>query len=183
MASADRVHWDERYAGVGATPLHEVGPPRRFAAHDSVFPTSGRALELACGGGRSAVWLASRGLEVWATDVSPVAIGLARDLARRGGVGHRCHFAVADLDDGIPPGPPVDVVVCNMFRDPRLDHSIVARLVPGGLLAVATLSEVGAGPGHYRARAGELLEAFAMLDVIDSGERDGEAWLLGRRTM
>jgi hypothetical protein len=125
--------------------------------------------------------LASRGLEVWATDVSPVAIGLARGLARRAGLDHRCHLAVADLNEGIPPGPPVDAVVCNMFRDPRLDHSIVDRLLPNGLLAVATLSEVDVGPGRYRARAGELLDAFDMLDVIESGERDGEAWLLGRR--
>jgi hypothetical protein len=114
-------------------------------------------------------------------DVSPVAIGLAQDLVRRAGLAHGCRFEVADLDEGIPPGPPVDLVLCHMFREPRLDHAIVERLLPGGLLAIAALSEVDVGPGRYRAPSGELLEAFGKLDVIESGEQNGEAWLLGRR--
>jgi SAM-dependent methyltransferase len=181
MAAQDRVRWDERYAALGAVPRHDIGAPPRFVAHAHLFPSSGRALELACGTGRVVAWLASRGLEVWAVDVSPVAIGLAQDLVGRAGLDQRCHLATADLDEGIPAGPSVDVVVCNMFRDPRLDDAIVQRLLPGGLLAIAALSEVGVGPGRYRARRGELLDAFDMLEVIESGEQNGEAWLLGRR--
>jgi hypothetical protein len=43
------------------------------------------------------------------------------------------------------------------------------------------LSEVGAGPGTYRAPPGELIAAFAGLDLIDEGEGDGIAWLMARR--
>ena len=71
-------------------------------------------------------------------------------------------------------------MLCHRFRDPRLDHAIVARLAPGGLVAMVVLSEVGAGPGPFRARPGELLEAFAGLDVVAHGEAGGEAWLLAR---
>lgn len=180
MSDDDRRRWDERHAA-RVDPAGEVALPRRFAPHEARFPTSGDALELACGRGGAAVWLAERGLRVVAVDVSPVAIEAARGLARRAGVAHRCRFEVADLDDGLPPGPPVDVVLCHRFRDRRLDATIVDRLRPGGVLAIAVLSEVGATPGPYRARPGELLDAFAGLDVIDAGERDGEAWLLGRR--
>jgi SAM-dependent methyltransferase len=151
-----------------------------FAPFAEVFPTAGRALDLACGRGLGAVWLARRGLDVWGVDISRVALDQARDLATRSGVGNRCRFSVVDLDDGLPPGPPADVILCQRFRDARLDAAIVGRLAPGGLLAITVLSEVGAAPGPFRAAAGELVTAFAGLAVITAGEGGGEAWLLAR---
>jgi SAM-dependent methyltransferase len=137
-------------------------------------------MELACGLGQGAVWLARRGLDYWGIDVSSVAVGLARELAERSGVADRCRFEVVDLDGGLPTGPPVDVMLCYRFRDARLDRAIMERLAPGGVLAIAVLSEVGVGPGPFRAKPGELLRAFEALDLIAEGERDGEAWLLAR---
>lgn len=181
MGEADRHRWDERYAAKGPPPLSSVAPPPVFAGHADLFPTSGRALELACGQGTGSVWLAARGLQVVGFDVSPVAIGQARELAQRAAVGHRCRFEVVDFDGGLPAGAPVDVIVCCKFRDPRLDRAIIDRLAPGGLLAIAALSEVGAGPGAFRAAAGELPAAFADLELIDADEGGGQAWLLARR--
>jgi len=183
MSDDDRLRWDERYRA--AAPDASVGPsdvalPARFAGCADELPRAGHALELACGAGVASVWMAQRGLDVLAVDVSFVAIEQARALAERAGVADRCRFAVADLDDGLPPGPPADVVLCHRFRDPRLDGALVARLAPGGLLAISVLSEVGAAPGRFRARPGELLAAFADLTVVDAGEGDGEAWLLAR---
>jgi len=177
----DRIHWDARYAAVGPTPEGAPSPPPVFAPHEAVFPTAGQAIELACGRGRTSVWLAARGLSVWGMDVSPVALDLARDLAARHGVAARCRFEVVDLDDGLPDGPPVDLVVCHLFRDRRLDGVVTGRLSPGGLLAIAVLSEVDVGPGPFRAAPGELREAFGGLDVVAEAERDGQAWLLARR--
>jgi SAM-dependent methyltransferase len=113
-------------------------------------------------------------------DISAVAIGQARDLAQRSGVGDRCRFDIVDLDDGLPAGPPVDVIVCHKFRDRRLDRAIIGRLAPGGLLAIAMLSEVGAAPGPFRAVPGELPATFAELDQVAAGEGQGCAWLLAR---
>ena len=180
MSREDRLHWDERYREYGPAP-DGPAPPTRFAPHERAFPTAGTALDLACGRGRAAVWLAARGLEVWGVDVSPVAVELARELADRNGVADRCTFDVVDLDGGLPEGPPVDVVLCSGFRDARLDRAIVERLAPGGLLAMAVLSEVDVGPGAYRARPGELRAAFVDLEVLVEGEGAGQAWLLGRR--
>jgi len=127
------------------------------------------------------VWLARRGLIVAGIDVSAVAVAHATALAADQGVAQRCRFAVADLDAGLPPGPQVEVLVCHLFRDRRLDRAMVERLLPGGLLAIAALSEVGAEPGSHRVTRGELTTGFAVLDVIASGEGEGIAWLLARR--
>ena len=109
---------------------------------------------------------------------SPVVVASANELASRHGVADRCSFAVVDLDDGLPPGEPVDLIVCNMFRDARLDQAVTARLRPGGTLAIAALSEVDAEPGRFRVPPGELTTAFAELDVLGAEEADGVAWLV-----
>ncbi len=136
--------------------------------------------------GRGAVWLASRGLTYWGVDVSPVAIDLARQLVEPSGVAHRCRFDVFDLDAGLPDGDSVDLVLCYLFRDFRLDRAMVDRLAPGGLLAVAVRSEVDAGPeefpdGSQRARPGELSDAFGHLEILDEREGDGTARILARK--
>jgi SAM-dependent methyltransferase len=176
----DQRRWDKRYAALEAAFPVVIEPPAALAPYAQVFPTAGQALDLACGRGLGAVWLARRGMDVWGLDVSPVAISQARDLARRSGVEDRCRFEVIDLDDGLPDGPPVDAVLCHKFRDRRLDQAVVERLAPGGLLAIVALSEVDAAPGPLRAAPGELAAAFAELDVIAIGEGQGHAWLLAR---
>lgn len=181
MSEEDRRRWDDTWSRI-AGPVPSPALPEPFAAFAERFPTTGRALDLACGTGQASVWLAVRGLDVLGVDVSPVAVAAARDLAARHGVASRCRFEVFDLDFGLPPGPPVEVIVCHQFREPRLDRAVLERLAPGGLLAVAVLSEVGRGPGPFRAAPGELTRAFSGLSrVIGSAEADGRAWLVGHR--
>lgn len=177
MTQGDRERWDGRYLGRGDD---RVGLPAVFAPYTDVFPCRGYALELACGQGGSAVALARRGLDVVGVDVSFVAIDQARKLAHRLEIGDRCRFEQHDLDDGLPPGPAVDLILCNKFRDRRLDRQIMERLAPAGLLALSVCSEVGAQPGPFRAAPGELTTAFADLELIASGEGDGQAWLVAR---
>jgi SAM-dependent methyltransferase len=138
-------------------------------------------LEIACGKGHAAIWLASRGIDVHAVDASPNAITLARELLSRSGCAARVRFEVFDLDAGRPDGAPVVLLLCHNFRDARLDQAMMDRLAPTGLLAIATLSEVDVGPGSFRARPGELRQAFGELEHLVEGERDGRAWLIGRK--
>ncbi|PRC42302.1 SAM-dependent methyltransferase [Mycobacterium sp. ITM-2017-0098] len=182
MSGADGARWDRRYAEQLPPTVEDVALPSVFRPFAHRFPTAGSALELACGSGAAAVWLARRGLRVLGCDASAVAIAQATDLAERCGQAARCRFEVVDLDEGLPAGEPVDVLLCNKFRDPRLERPIVERLKNGGLLAISVLSEVGASPGAFRAKPGELLDAFGALDVFAAREADGEAWLLARRT-
>ena len=80
FAEAD---WDARYAQKELVWTAE--PNRRFAAEvDGLAP--GRALDVACGEGRNAVWLAERGWRVTAVDLSSVGLAKARDLAAARGV-------------------------------------------------------------------------------------------------
>ena len=159
MTDEDRAHWDDRYARCAPVPVDAVAAPQPLAAYEHLVPTAGSALDVACGPGVAAVWLARRS----AVD----------DRSR-------CRFRVVDLDHGLPPGPPVDLILCLRFRDPRLDAALVERLRPGGLLAATALSEVGARPGRFRVGPGELPAAFSALDLIAAGEADGEAWLIAR---
>ncbi len=173
VSATDRLRWDDRYARRGPPGADAVGPGVLAVQTDEV-PTQGTALDLACGQGGTAVWLAARGLRVLGVDVSPVAIAQAEDLAEQTGMAGRCRFGVADLDDG-PPDGTFDVVVCQRFRDPRLDRVLVDRLAPGGLLAVSALRH-----GRFGASAEQLRDAFAALDIVDAGESDGIARLVGR---
>jgi SAM-dependent methyltransferase len=178
VSEQDRIRWDAAYSdheSVAAPAL-----PQAFVGLTDRFPVTGSALDVACGTGRGSVWLAQRGLAVWGLDVSAVAITEARQAAARHGVAERCRFDVADLDEGLPAGLPVDVVLCHRFRDPGLYSSLAARLRPGGLLAICVLSEVGAEPGRFRAVPGELEAAFAGLETLGAAEGDGQAWLVAR---
>lgn len=174
VSMRDRERWDAAYRD---REVCQPGLPAVFAAYEAVFPSVGTALDVACGQGAAAVWLARRGLDVLGVDASVVAIEQARALA----TGTTARFAVADLDDGLPPEPAVDVLLCHKFRDPRLYPVFVDRLKPAGLLAICVLIEVGGPPGPFRAAAGELVRAFAELEPIATGEGDGQAWLLAIR--
>jgi SAM-dependent methyltransferase len=81
----DDQRWNARYGERDWEPERE---PNRFLV-EVIGPITarGRALDLACGEGRNAVWLAARGWSVTAVDFSSVALGRARRLAARRGVG------------------------------------------------------------------------------------------------
>jgi 2-polyprenyl-3-methyl-5-hydroxy-6-metoxy-1,4-benzoquinol methylase len=181
VSERDRIRWDKSYASSASPSVDAAGPASVFMPYLDIFPTAGRALDVACGQGLGAVWLAHRGLDVWGVDVSEMALDQARDFARRNGVENRCRFDVIDLDHGLPTGPTVDVIYCNRFRDHRLDHSMIERLAPRGLLAITALSQVGGTPGPFRVAPGELRTAFADLELVAADEGGGQAWLLARR--
>lgn len=133
MTSAD---WDRRYD----TPeLIWSGEPNRFlrAEVDGVAP--GRALDLACGEGRNAVWLARLGWRVTAVDFSARATEKARRLAREHGVDVR--VLRADVTEYLPGRAGTDLAVVLYLHLPaRLRARVLARaaeaLAPGGVLLV-----------------------------------------------
>lgn len=181
MTGGDRERWDGRHAAVA-----EVGPmpPDELRGREQLLPAGGRALDVACGRGGVAVWLAIRGFVVDAVDVSGVGLTAAGALAAAQGVAPGVRWWLHDLDAGLPDGcaGPYDVLVCQRFRDPRLYPRLVGRLRVGGLLVVTVLSEVGAEPGPWRAAPGELRAAFGGLAVLADREGRGEAGMVAQRT-
>jgi SAM-dependent methyltransferase len=92
---SDPIRWDERYR-TGETPWETVQPSselRRVVAETPVAPC--RAVELGCGTGASAVWLAQQGFEVTAIDLSPLAVERARRRAEDAGV--KVRFLAGDV--------------------------------------------------------------------------------------
>ncbi|MCE0767497.1 methyltransferase domain-containing protein [Pseudonocardia kujensis] len=188
MSATDRERWDARHAAVGTgTPMPPDGLRGRLdllpggpgPADRNGLPAGGRALDVACGRGAVAVWLAGRGFAVDAVDVSGAGLASARALAAAEGA--RVRFLEADLDAGLPVTGPYDVVVCQRYRNPALYPALAGALAPGGLLVLTVLSEVGDEGGRFRAAPGELAVAFPQLATVDHREGDGEATFLARR--
>lgn len=103
------------------------------------FPR-GRALDLACGAGRDAVFLASCGFEVMAIDHLPDAIAMGREMERRYlERSFPIEWVCADLDDFTPEGE-FDVVTCFFHLNRALLRRIPEILAPGGHLIVETFS-------------------------------------------
>ncbi|ANY09532.1 class I SAM-dependent methyltransferase [Pseudonocardia sp. HH130630-07] len=179
MALADQERWDARHRSAGpGVPM----PPDAVRGHLDLVPGAGRALDVACGRGSVAVWLAARGLDVVAVDVSPAGLAAGATLAAGTVPDARIRWVRADLDHGFPAADDrYDVVVCQRFRAPELYPALAAALAPGGLLVLTLLSAVDDEPGPFRAEPGELVRAFAGLDVVEHREGGGEAHLLARR--
>ncbi len=174
MSDVDRRRWDARHAAAQDV---VALPPDALRGREDLVPTAGRALDVACGRGAVALWLARRGLAVDAVDVSSVGLGAGARRAADLPVRWWRH----DLDAGLPPGcaGPYDVVVVQRYRHPALYPVLAAALAPGGLLVVTVLSEVDEGPGPWRAAPGELRAAFPDLDVLVHAEAKGEVSLVG----
>jgi SAM-dependent methyltransferase len=108
-----REDWNERYAQKELVWTAE--PNRRFAAEvDGLEP--GRALDLACGEGRNAVWLAERGWRVTGVDFSDVALAKAAELAASRGV--EAEWVVADVLDYRPEPRAFDLVAVLYLQLP-----------------------------------------------------------------
>jgi SAM-dependent methyltransferase len=107
MAMSEQAHWEQRYRE-GNSPW-DTGLPSseliRVVATEAIRP--GRAIELGCGTGTNAVWLAEQGFDVTAVDISPLA--LERAEQRAADAGGRVRFLAADvLNPAIELGGPFD---------------------------------------------------------------------------
>lgn len=178
----DRHRWDVRHREAGPA---RVGPPAGLVESGAPVPSTGRALDAACGRGATTVWAALAGASVVALDVSPVAVAATRALATAHGVADRLDVRAHDLDRGLPPGlGRFDLVVCQWYRDPGLWPTLIDHTATGGIVAVSVLSVVGAAdPGPYHAPEAELLNAFGIngVEVIYYREADGAATVVAAR--
>jgi SAM-dependent methyltransferase len=148
-AHVRREHWDRKYAETEQ--LWAATPNRSFAGEAAGLPP-GRALDLACGEGRHAVWLAGRGWQVTAIDFSEVAIARGRARAAREHV--EVDFRCSDLLDFEPEPGAFDLVLVLFLQLPEDERRIVlsraaGALAPGGtfLLIGHDLENLEAGVG------------------------------------
>jgi tellurite methyltransferase len=136
----------------------------------------GRALELACGLGHNATWLARRGWDVDAVDISPEGLRIAESLASAHSA--TVHWIAADLDEFIPARGSYDLVCVFRFLDRvHLPRRISEALADGGRLVYETftVSHLTHPKGHIKNRdflleRGELPRLFSSLRPVAYAE-------------
>lgn len=178
MSRHDRILWDERYEDPNRNLWK--GPSDMLTAYAPAPRPGIRALELACGLGRNALWLAEQGYTVDAVDISITALRKAHTEMRARGL-HGVNFIVADLDHFPLPHYPYDLIYVFRFLDRALFPAIRDRLRPGGLVIYQTLNArwLEKRPEtrrHHTLQLGELPGFFPGWDVLhddDSGHLSG----------
>lgn len=186
-----QAKWDRIYS---CPPESEPEPSAVLADNAHLLPSGGDALDLACGLGGNALFLARLGFQVSAWDISPVAVeGLAARALR---LGLQVEAQARDVENEPFPGEAFDVVVVSRFLSRPLARSILASLKPGGLLFYQTYSRdkpSPQGPNNpdYLLAENELLTMFGGMRVLvyreegkvgdlSLGRRD-EAYFVGRK--
>jgi SAM-dependent methyltransferase len=133
-----RAHWDEHY---GAEPQIWSGRPNGILVDEAADLEPGTALDLGCGEGADAIWLAERGWQVTAVDVSRTALDRASAAAAEAGVDGRIVWQQVDLARGFPSGT-YDLVSAQYLHSkiefPRDEvlRAAAAAVAPGGTLLV-----------------------------------------------
>lgn len=138
-----------------------------------LLPSEGRALDLACGRGGNALFMARHGLAVSAWDYARPAIDLLREQARSEGLS--LDAVERDVLVNPPPADKFDVICVSYFLQRELAPAIAAALRHGGLLYYEThvrdaVSDCGPDNPAYRLAPNELLELFRGLRVVAYSE-------------
>ena len=144
----ERHAWDERYSAPDRKPL---GEPNALVVEELADVQPGRALELAAGEGRHALWLAAQGWDVVAVDFSEIALRAARARARHGG--QHVNFVVADVHTFPLPPAAFDLVLATFFHPrpserPALYPKMARALRPGGTLLLVTYDKANLAEGN-----------------------------------
>lgn len=181
---SDSKRWDSRYLSEG----DHFPDPDAFLVEHSHLLAGGRALYPACGLGANALFLAERGYQVDATDISFVALGrLLRESVERN---LAVRVFVADLDYFPLPKGLYDVVLVFNFFSPDLITAIKATLKRGGLIFYSTFNfrHTSIKPGfnpEYLVPRGGLFPYFRELDILvdepEAGETRNLSRLIARR--
>lgn len=178
MARVDKERWEQRYMSGWRSQTHKT-----LLDFYKLAPV-GKALELACGTGENALFLAKKGFDVDAIDISCTAISIAEEKARREGV--NVNFLCADLDEYTLPENTYDLIINFYYLNRSLSNPIVKALKKGGLLIFETYNQKHMiiredfNP-DFLLKDGELLELFRGLDVLYYREEFNVSTLVGRK--
>lgn len=187
----DQHRWDKRYR---AQKLDLNQGANTILKKHLRFLPRGKALDLASGEGRNAVFLAHQGFEAEAVDISPIAVRRARELAKAQGA--RIKAIAADLDAYPISAGQYDVILNFYFLDRRLIPRIRKGLKKGGMVVFETYTEEqkklctgGPGQTHYLLKPNELLRLFRGFHVLfyregvfrEGGQRRAIASLIAQK--
>jgi len=160
--------WDERFREGDYPQAPEPSPVLR--AYVETLP-AGRALDVATGTGRNAVFLADAGYEVEGIDQSAEGLRITRERAADRGVADRLSLTRADAREFDYPEAEYDLVTISFFRTLDRLNDIKAALKPGGILFYqhhvrSPAATVGPSGSRNRFRANELVHACLDLTIL-----------------
>jgi SAM-dependent methyltransferase len=149
----EREDWNRRWQKSG---LHCHDDPAEILAAELGSLAPGRALDLGCGAGRSAIWLAERGWRVTGVDFADAALGLARER------GPDIEWVLADLREYEPEPTSYDLALVLYLHLPAGERRpILARaagaLAPGGTMLVVGHDRTNLGTGAPGPSSPEVL--------------------------
>jgi tellurite methyltransferase len=159
--------WDERYRS-GDRAKEDLEPsPNPLLVATAARLAPGKALDLACGTGRNAIWLAEHGWRVTAVDGSQAAIELLRKRADERGVSLQIH--VADLENGefrIKPNA-WDLIAMCFYLQSSLFETAKLGVKPGGVvLGIVHITAPGEEATEHQLRPGELRTYFRGWEIL-----------------
>lgn len=133
----DATFWDERYAGRQDDPFDAEPNPHMERVASQLRP--GTALDVGCGEGSDAVWLASQGWQVTAVDLSQVALDRGKAHEPTG----RVKWLQGDILGWEPPAAAFDLVASHFLHFAPADRELMVRRLaaavkPGGTLLVVS---------------------------------------------
>jgi tellurite methyltransferase len=187
----DQKRWDLKYGEKTFEPSQGAGTI--LEKYIRLFP-KGRALDLAAGEGRNAVFLAEHGFDVEAVDISRTALDRAKRSALSRGV--RIKTVAADLDAFVIPKEKYDLILTFYFLDRRLIPGIKRGLKKGGVVVFETYTTeqrdmAAGGPSKtkYLLKPNELLRLFQGFHILfyregifrEEGKRRAIASLIAKK--
>lgn len=183
MRDFSRASWEERYRSREA--VWSGHPNAQLIEEVEHIVEPGTALDVGCGEGADAVWLARQGWIVTAVDLSSTAIERARGHAERAGVAQHVTFTDDDVEDVIEDGP--WNLVTAQYTHPSeggrwLVETLAQAVAPGGMLLV-----VGHHPTDPHASAhpdlrGAAFDAADVATALDRTQWEVSATLRERTT-
>lgn len=149
------------------------GNPNAALVDEASDLSPGRALDLGCGQGADAIWLAARGWDVTAVDISRNALDRAAEHARAADIGGAIRWEQHDLAVSFPDGR-FDLVSACFLQSPvdlpreRVLRDAAAAVAPGGRLLIVAHARMPswADPAKHPAQPG-LDETLASLALAD----------------
>lgn len=163
--------WESHYDAM--SPLSS-GIPGKILVRFTEELAPGKALELGCGRGDDSVWLAKKGWQVTAVDLSSRALEYAAGNAERSAVSDRITFTRYDLTAGFPAGE-FDLIVASFLESPltfdrhNIFRAAFAHVAPGGMLLITSHAKPPSWSKHADRPFQSAKDAVASLGPLPEG--------------
>ena len=163
--------WNERYL-TGDRAVEDLEPsPNPLLAEIAAGLPPGQALDLACGSGRNAVWLAEHGWKVTAVDGAAAALDLLHKRAAARAVSVETHVANLENNEFRIEPSSWDLIVMCFYLQVSLFEPSKKGLKPGGiLLVIVHIAAPGEEPTDHRLRPGALKNYFRDFEILHDRE-------------